>query len=332
MREPIRVAITGAAGNVAYALAFRIAQGEVFGPDRPVALQLLEIPPAMKALEGVAMELNDCAFPLLADLTIGDSDRTAFRGAQWALLVGARPRSKGMERRDLLQANASVFVSQGRALNDCAAADVRVVVVGNPANTNCLVAMHNAPDIPSERFSSLMRLDHNRAVNLLAQKAGVTVPQVRRVTVWGNHSTTQYPDAFRAEIGGCPAPEVIGDPDWLENTFASVVRNRGAAIIEMRGLSSAASAAKAVADHVRSWHHGTPAGDWVSMGVASQGEYGIEEGLVFGYPVAIANGVYRVVEDLPLAPQDWQKLRIAENELRQERDTVLSMLGVEVAF
>jgi len=325
-RTPIRVAVTGAAGNIGYALLFRIAQGDLFGPDQPVTLQLLEIPAAMQALEGVAMELDDCAFAPLTDVILTDDPCVAFRDANWALLVGARPRGKGMERRDLLQANGPIFVQQGLALNENAADDVRVVVVGNPANTNCLIAMHSAPDVPHTRFSAMMRLDHNRAKSQLAQKAAVPVEQVRKVTVWGNHSSTQYPDAYHAEIGGRPAPAVIADDDWIVNSFVPLVQERGAAVIQARGSSSAASAANAAINHVQSWYHGTPPDDWVSMAVPSTGTYGTPEGVLYGFPVTTHGGEYQVVQGLPLSAFDRERLRITGQELLDERDAVFDLI------
>ena len=323
MRTPIRIAVTGAAGNVGYALVFRIANGDLFGPDQPVTLQLLEIPPALKALEGVAMELSDCAFPLLADMVLTDQAAVAFKGANWALLVGARPRGKGMERADLLKLNASIFVEQGKALNAAAAEDIRVVVVGNPANTNCLVATHNAPDIPRERFTAMTRLDHNRAVSQLALKARVGVAEVKRMTIWGNHSSTQYPDAYHALIAGRPAPAVIDDDAWIKETFIPTVQKRGAAIIEARGQSSAASAASAIVSHVQSWYHGTPAGDWVSMGIPGSGQYGAPEDVVFSFPVTIKDGVYKVVQGLALSDFDKERLAATDKELLEERAMAL---------
>jgi len=323
MRTPIRVAVTGAAGNVGYALVFRIANGDLFGPDQPVTLQLLEIPPALKALEGVAMELSDCAFPLLADMVLTDQAAVAFKGANWALLVGARPRGKGMERADLLKLNASIFVEQGKALNAAAAEDIRVVVVGNPANTNCLVAIRNAPDIPQERFTAMTRLDHNRAVSQLALKARVGVAEVKRMTIWGNHSSTQYPDAYHALIAGRPAPAVIDDDAWIKETFIPTVQKRGAAIIEARGQSSAASAASAIVSHVQSWYHGTPAGDWVSMGIPGSGQYGAPEDVVFSFPVTIKDGVYKVVQGLTLSDFDKERLAATGKELLEERAMAL---------
>lgn len=326
MKTPLRVAVTGAAGNVGYALVFRIAHGDCFGPEQPVILQMLEIPPAMKALEGVAMELADCAFPLLADVSVTDDAATAFEGANWVLLVGARPRGKGMERSDLLALNAAIFTAQGKALNARVAADVRIVVVGNPANTNCLVAMHNAPDIPRERFSALTRLDHNRAIAQLARKAGVPVGEVKRVTIWGNHSSTQYPDAYHAEISGRPAPEVICDDAWIREIFIPTVQKRGAAIIEARGQSSAASAASAVVDHVRDWYWGTCHGDWVSMAIPSTGAYGAPQDVIFSYPVIVQDGTYHIVEGLELSEWDRERIAITGAELLEERAMVANML------
>ena len=326
MRTPIRVAVTGAAGNVGYALVFRIANGDLFGPDQPVILQMLEIPSAMQALAGVAMELDDCAFPLLADMLLTDAPSIAFRDASWALLVGARPRGKGMKRSDLIKSNAPIFVSQGRALNENAAPEVRVVVIGNPANTNCLLALRNAPDIPAERFSAMTRLDHNRALARLAARVGVPVCSVKKVTIWGNHSSTQYPDAYHAEIGGKPAPEVIKDDAWIKDTFIPQVQRRGSAIIEARGKSSAASAANAAINHVQSWHWGTPQGDWVSMAILSTGAYGTPRGVVFSYPVRIAHGVPAIVEGLELSAFDREKIAATGAELVGERAAVRSLL------
>lgn len=323
---PIHVTITGAAGNIGYALVFRIASGALFGPQQPVHLRLLEITPALPALEGVAMELEDCAFPGLAGLTLTDDPGLAFEGTSWALLVGARPRGKGMERKDLLSANGAIFSVQGRAINARAARDVRVVVVGNPANTNCLIAMKHAPDLPPERFSAMMRLDHNRARSQLAARAGVPVTAVDRVTIWGNHSSTQYPDAYHARIGGRPAAQAIDDEAWIRETFIPGVQQRGAAIIEARGQSSAASAANACIDHVRSWHGGTPEGDWVSMAIPATGDYGTPEGVIFGYPVTIAGGRPRVVPDLALSDFDRERIRLTGAELLEERAAVEELL------
>lgn len=327
MKTPIRVAVTGAAGNIGYALVYRIANGDLFGPDQPVIVQLLEITPALRALEGVAMELDDCAFPLLHGIVLTDDARTAFDRVNWALLVGARPRSAGMERKDLLEANGKIFVGQGAALNAAAASDVRVVTVGNPANTNALIAMHSAPDVPAERFTAMTRLDHNRAASQLAAKAGVHVAEVRQVTIWGNHSSTQYPDAFHATIQGRPAPAVIDDDAWLKDAFIPTVQQRGAAVIEARGQSSAASAANACIHHVRTWHAGTADGDWTSMAVPSTGAYGTPSGVIFSYPVRIAGGRYDIVGDLALTDFDRTKLAATGAELLEERAAVQAMLG-----
>ena len=327
MRSPIRVAVTGAAGNIGYALVYRIANGDLFGPDQPVILHMLEITPALKALEGVAMELDDCAFPLLAGMVLSDEANVAFNGINWALLVGARPRSKGMERKDLLDANGAIFSVQGKALNNNAAADIRVLVVGNPANTNCLITLHNAPDIPTERFTAMTRLDHNRARSQLAQKAGVPVTEVKQATIWGNHSATQYPDAFHAQISGKPAADVIGDDAWIKQTFIPTVQKRGAAIIEARGQSSAASAANAAINHVQTWYNGTPAGDWTSMAIPSTGAYGAPQDVIYGYPVTVSNGQILVVEGLSLSDFDQQMLATTNQELLEEREAVLSMFA-----
>ena len=319
---PVRVAVTGAAGQIGYSLVFRTASGAMLGPDQPVVLQLLEIPPAMGALDGVAMELDDCAFPLLAGLELSDDPGTAFNGANVALLVGSRPRSKGMERQDLLEANGAIFTGQGRSLNDHAADDLRVLVIGNPANTNCLIAMNSAPDVPDERFTAMMRLDHNRALTQVAQKLGTSVNDVSRMTIWGNHSATQYPDLVHCEVPGGTATAVIDDQAWLEGDFIPTVQQRGAAIIEARGASSAASAANAAIDHVHDWMSGTPAGDWVSMGVPSDGSYGVPEGLLCGFPVTCADGAYEIVQGLEI--DDFSRARIDASvaELASERDMV----------
>src|SRR5450432_360018 len=298
--NPVKVAVTGAAGQIGYAILFRIASGQLLGADTPVHLSLLEIPAAVKAAEGTAMELDDGAFPLLAGVDIYDDPNQAFDGVNVALLVGARPRSKGMERADLLEANGGIFKPQGEALNAHAASDVKVLVVGNPANTNCLIARSNAPDIPRERFTAMMRLDHNRAIAQVAKKTGATVSDVTNMTIWGNHSATQYPDVFHAKVTGSPATEVIGDQNWVENDFIPTVQKRGAAIIEARGASSAASAANAAIDHVHDWVLGTPDGDWVSMAISSDGTYGIEEGIFCGYPCTCSGGEYTVIEGLEL--------------------------------
>lgn len=327
MKTPIRVAVTGAAGNIGYALVFRIANGDLFGPDQPVILQMLEITPALGALNGVAMELDDCAFPLLTDMVLTDDANVAFKDANFAMLVGARPRGKGMERKDLLSANAAIFSVQGKALNANAASDIRVLVVGNPANTNCLITKSNAPDIPAERFTAMTRLDHNRAVTQLAQKAGVANTDVKKVTIWGNHSATQYPDAYHAEINGKPAADVISDDAWLKDTFVPTVQKRGAAVIEARGASSAASAANAAINHIQTWYHGTEAGNWTSMGIPSTGAYGSPEGVIFSYPVTVSNGNISIVEGLSLSAYDQQMIAATGQELVEERDAIADMLG-----
>jgi len=320
--SPVRVAVTGAAGQIGYAILFRIASGQLLGPDTPVHLSLLEIPAALKAVEGTAMEIDDCAFPLVAGVEISDDPNKAFDGASVALLIGARPRTKGMERSDLLEANGGIFKPQGEALNDHAASDIKVLVVGNPANTNCLIAKSHAPDIPAERFTSMMRLDHNRAIAQLATKVGVAVSDVTNMTVWGNHSPTQYPDIFHAKVRGQNAAEVVDDQEWLENDFIPTVQKRGAAVIEARGASSAASAANAAVGHVRDWVLGTPEGNWVSMGVPSDGSYGIEEGLIFGFPVTCSGGSYQIVQGLELNDFSKSRLDVTVKELADERATV----------
>ena len=322
--SPVRVAVTGAAGAIGYALLFRIASGQMLGPDTPVALSLLEIPQAVKAAEGTAMELDDCAFPLLSSVDITDDPNTAFDGVSVALLVGARPRTKGMERGDLLEANGGIFKPQGEALNAHAASDLKVLVVGNPANTNALIAQANAPDIPKERFTAMVRLDHNRAIAQLSAKAGVAVSDIRHMTIWGNHSATQYPDVFHAEIGNPPTPaaEVVNDQQWIEGDFIPTVQKRGAAIIEARGASSAASAANAAIDHVHDWVLGTPDGDWVSMAVPSDGSYGIAEGVITGYPVTCSGGEYTIVEGLEIDDFSRAKIDASIKELGEERDAV----------
>lgn len=322
MNDPVRVAVTGAAGQIGYSLLFRIASGQLLGPDQPVILQLLDITPAMDALRGVVMELEDCAFPLLDGIVQTDDPAEAFTGADYALLVGARPRSKGMERKDLLEANGAIFTVQGRALNDHASRDVRVLVVGNPANTNCLIAMNNAPDLPRSHFTAMTRLDHNRAIAQIAKRAGRPVRAVRKVSIWGNHSATQYPHLFHAEIDGRNAHEVIGDREWVENDFIPTVQQRGAAIIEARGLSSAASAANAALDHVRDWVLGTPEGDWVSMAVASDGSYGVPEGLICSFPVTTSAGEWEIVQGIELDDFARQRFEASVAELIEERDTV----------
>jgi malate dehydrogenase len=326
---PIKVAVTGAAGQIGYSLLFRIGSGSIFGPDTPVELRLLEITPALGALEGVVMELDDCAFPTLAGVEIGDDPDAIFDGVSLALLVGARPRTKGMERGDLLEANGAIFTGQGKAINDHAADDVRVLVTGNPANTNALIAMSNAPDVPRERFSALTRLDHNRALAQLAGKTGSAVADIRKVTIWGNHSATQYPDIFHAEVAGTNAAEAVNDQAWLENDFIPTVQKRGAAIIEARGASSAASAANATVDAARDWLLGTPDGDWTSMAVASDGSYGVAEGIISSFPVTTKAGEWTIVQGLDI--NDFSRTRIDASvaELGEERDAVreLGLIG-----
>ncbi len=319
---PVKVAVTGAAGAIGYALLFRIASGQMLGPDTPVALSLLEIPQAVKAAEGTAMELDDCAFPLLSSVDITDDPNTAFDGVSVALLVGARPRTKGMERGDLLEANGGIFKPQGQALNAHAASDLKVLVVGNPANTNALIAQANAPDIPKQRFTAMVRLDHNRAIAQLSAKADVAVSDITNMTIWGNHSATQYPDVFHAKVKGQSAAETVNDQQWIEGDFIPTVQKRGAAIIEARGASSAASAANAAIDHVHDWVLGTPDGDWVSMAVASDGSYGIGEGVITGYPVTCSGGEYTIVEGLEIDDFSRGKIDASVKELGEERDAV----------
>ncbi|MCA1782923.1 MAG: malate dehydrogenase [Dermatophilaceae bacterium] len=319
---PVKVAVTGAAGQIGYSLLFRIASGSLFGPDTPVELRLLEITPALKALEGVVMELDDCAFPTLAGVQIGDDPRTVFEGVNHALLVGARPRGPGMERGDLLEANGGIFAPQGKALNEVAADDIRITVTGNPANTNALIAMSNAPDIPRERFSALTRLDHNRAISQLAAKTGVPVTEIRKMTIWGNHSATQYPDIFHTEVSGRNAAELVNDQAWLADTFIPTVAKRGAAIIEARGASSAASAASATVDHARDWALGSPEGDWVSMAVCSDGSYGVSEGLISSFPVTTSGGDWSIVQGLDVNDFSRQRIDATVAELEEEREAV----------
>jgi len=321
-KTPVKVAVTGAAGQIGYSLLFRIASGALLGPDTPVQLRLLEITPALKALEGVVMELDDCAFSTLDSVEIGDDADHIFDGVNLALLVGARPRSKGMERADLLEANGAIFTAQGKALNAHAADDVRIGVTGNPANTNALIAMTNAPDIPRERFSALTRLDHNRAISQLAAKTGAKVDDIRHMTIWGNHSASQYPDVFHAEVGGRNAAEVVNDQAWIENTFIPTVAQRGAAIIEARGASSAASAASATIDAARDWLHGTPADDWASMAVVSDGSYGVPEGLIYSFPVTTKDGDWEIVQGLEIDDFSRARMDATAQELIEERDAV----------
>jgi malate dehydrogenase len=322
MSTPVRVAVTGAAGQIGYAILFRIAGGEMLGADTPVELRLLEIPQALDATEGTAMELVDCAFPLLSGIEVTDDPAFAFDGVNVALLVGARPRTKGMERADLLEANGGIFRPQGAALNSHAASDVKVLVVGNPANTNCLIAMSNAPDVPRSRFTSMMRLDHNRALAMIAAKAAVAVAEVTKMSVWGNHSTTQFPDVSNAMISSRPATEVIDDEEWVTEDFIPAVQKRGAAVIEARGASSAASAANAAISHMRDWCLGTPPGDWVSMGVPTDGSYDVPPGLVCGFPCTCSGGEWSIVQDLELDSDARARVDASVAELAQEREAV----------
>jgi malate dehydrogenase len=329
MKRPMRVAVTGAAGQIGYSLLPRIAAGEMLGKDQPVILQLLEIPDekAQKALKGVMMELDDCAFPLLHGMVPASDPMVAFKDADVALLVGARPRGPGMERKDLLEANGKIFAPQGRALSEVASRKVKVLVVGNPANTNCLIAMKNAPRLKPSNFSSMMRLDHNRAQTQVAQKVGMPITAIKKMTVWGNHSATQYPDLFQATAGGKKVWPMINDQAWLENTFIPVIQKRGAAIIEARGLSSAASAANAAIDHVRDWVKGTKAGDWTSMGIPSDGSYGIPEGVLYGYPVTCKGGQYKIVKGLDVSDFSRSRMSATLKELHEERDSIRHLLG-----
>jgi malate dehydrogenase len=328
-KAPIRVAVTGAAGQIGYAILFRIASGEMLGKDQPVILQLLEIPDekAQKALKGVMMELDDCAFPLLHGMAATADPMVAFKDAGVALLVGARPRGPGMERKDLLEANGKIFGPQGKALDRVADRNVKVLVVGNPANTNCLIAMKNAPSLKPAQFTAMMRLDHNRATSQVAQKAGKPVSAVRKMTIWGNHSATQYPDLFQAESDGKKIWPMINDQTWLESTFIPTVQKRGAAIIEARGLSSAASAANAAIDHVHDWSLGTRDGDWVSMGIPSDGSYGIPEGVLYGYPVTCKGGKYEIVKSIEISDFSRKRMDATLKELHEERDGVKHLLG-----
>jgi malate dehydrogenase len=325
MSSPTKITVTGAAGQIGYALLFRIASGQLLGPDRPVELRLLEITPALGAAEGTAMELLDCAFPLLSGIEISDQPDEAFDGANVAFLVGARPRTKGMERGDLLEANGGIFAPQGKAINDKAADDIRVLVVGNPANTNALIAMGNAPDVPAERFTAMTRLDHNRAIAQLASKTGRPVSEIKRMIIWGNHSATQYPDISQATIGGKPAAEVVDDQAWVEGEFISRVQQRGAEVIEARGSSSAASAANAAIDHMHDWVLGSAEGDYVSMGIPSDGSYGVDEGIISSFPVVCSGGDYEIVQGL--AVDDFSRARIdaSVKELAEEREAVTKM-------
>jgi malate dehydrogenase len=326
-KSPVRVAVTGAAGQIAYSLLFRIAHGDLLGPDQPVELRLLEIEPAMNALNGVVMELDDCAFPLLTDVEMTTDPKVAFDGVSWALLVGAMPRKEGMERKDLIGVNAKIFVPMGQALSQAAASDVRILVVGNPCNTNCLIARSSGKDIPDDRWFAMTRLDQNRAKSQLAQRAGVAVTEVKNVAIWGNHSNTQYPDFANATIGGKPAPQVINDDGWLRGEFISTIQERGAAVIKARGASSAASAANAAIDSVRSIHTKTPEGDNAALAVPSRGEYGIPEGLQFGFPVKTTGDGWEVIEGFELDDFAKEKVKITTDELISERDAVKDLLA-----
>ncbi|MGE5522475.1 MAG: malate dehydrogenase [Rhodospirillaceae bacterium] len=329
MKRPMRVAVTGAAGQIGYSLLFRIASGEMLGKDQPVILQLLEIPDekAQKALKGVMMELDDCAFPLLQSMVPTADPMVAFKDADVALLVGARPRGPGMERKDLLEANGKIFTPQGKALSAVASRDVKVLVVGNPANTNCLIAMKSAPELKPSNFSAMMRLDHNRALTQVAQKSGKAVSAIRKMAVWGNHSATQYPDIFHAEVDGQKVWPMINDQNWLEKDFIPTIQKRGAAIIEARGLSSAASAANAAIDHIRDWVHGTRDGDWVSMGIPSDGSYGIPQDIIYGYPVTCKNGQYQIVKGLEQSEFSKSRMQATLKELQEERESIKHLLG-----
>ena len=325
MKPAVRVTVTGAAGQISYGLLFRIASGAMLGEDQPVILQMLEITPALDALHGVAMELDDCAFPLLNDVICTDDAAVAFKDADYALLVGARPRGPGMERKDLLEANAAIFSAQGKAIDSVASRDIKVLVVGNPANTNALIAQRNAPSIDPRNFTAMTRLDHNRSLTQLAKKTGVTITDVTQMTIWGNHSATQYPDLYNAKVGDKPAMELV-EQSWLEDEFIPTVQQRGAAIIKARGASSAASAANAAIDHMRTWALGSAQGDWVSMGVYSDGSYGIEEGLIYSFPVTCSDGDWSIVQDVDVNDFSRAKMSATETELCEERDAVAHLL------
>ena len=325
MTKPVRVTVTGAAGQISYSLLFRIASGEMLGPNQPVILQMLEITPALEALKGVAMELEDCAFPLLAGMVCTDQAEIAFKDSDFALLVGARPRGPGMERKDLLEANAAIFSAQGKAINDHASRDIKVLVVGNPANTNALIAQRNAPDINPRQFTAMTRLDHNRALSQIADKTSTTINDVTHMTIWGNHSATQYPDLHQTKVKGEAAIDLI-DQAWYESDFIPTVQQRGAAIINARGASSAASAANAAIAHVRSWALGSPQGDWVSMGVYSDGSYGIAEGLIYSFPCICIDGDWQIVQGLEINSFSRERMSITEKELMEERDAVAHLL------
>ncbi len=325
MTQPVRVAVTGAAGQISYSLLFRIAAGEMLGPNQPVILQLLEITPALEALNGVVMELNDCAFPLLQDIVATDDANVAFKDADVCLLVGARPRGPGMERKDLLSANGAIFGPQGKAINDNASRDVKVLVVGNPANTNAMIAANSAPDLSPRQFHAMTRLDHNRALSMLGEKTGAHVNDISNMIIWGNHSATQYPDISQCKVNGKPAAELVDDA-WYTDNFIPEVQQRGAAIIKARGASSAASAASAAMDHIRTWVQGTADGDWVSMSVPADGSYGIEPGVIYSYPCTCKDGDYEIVQDLPISDFSREKMNATEAELREERAAVEDLL------
>jgi len=326
MKKPVTVTITGAAGNIGYALAFRVASGQMLGADQPINLNLLEIPAASAAVQGVVMELNDCAFPTLNKVTATSEAGVAFKDCNFAMLVGARPRGPGMERKDLLLENAKIFSAQGKALDAVASRDVRVLVVGNPANTNSLIAQRNAPSLPPNRFTAMTRLDHNRGLAQLTEKSGAALAEVKKIIIWGNHSATQYPDVFNAKVKGSNAAEVIADQAWIENDFLPTVQKRGAAIIEARGASSAASAANAAIDHIHDWVLGTPEGDWVSMAIPSNGSYGIPEGVIYSYPVTCKQGEYSIVQGLSINDFSREKMQATHRELLEERDGVKDLI------
>ncbi len=326
MKDPVRVAITGAAGQIGYQLLFRIAAGDMLGQEQPIILQLLEIPPAMGAVQGVVMELEDCAFPLLHSVIASDDPNVAFKDADYALLVGARPRGPGMERSDLLEANGAIFTVQGKAINDHASKDIKVLVVGNPANTNAMIAMESAPDIDNKQFTAMTRLDHNRAMGQLAAKTGKQTNDVTNMTIWGNHSSTQYPDIANVKIDGVAATDLV-DEDYFRNDFIPTVQKRGAAIIKARGASSAASAASSAIDHMRTWSLGSSQGDWVSMGIPADGSYGVEPGIIFSYPATCKDGQYEIVQGLEIDAFSQARLDVTEKELREEREAVEHLLG-----
>ena len=326
MKQPVHIAVTGAAGQISYSLLFRLVAGDFLGKDQPIILHLLEITPALPALQGVVMELQDCASPILHGVEVTDDPKVAFKDVDYAFLVGARPRSAGMERKDLLQINAAIFSVQGKALNEVASRQVKILVVGNPANTNALIALNNAPDLKPENFSCMTRLDHNRSLSQLAEKCGVLVSDVKNTIIWGNHSGTQYPDLHHATVKGQDALALVGQ-DWFENTFIPTVQQRGAAVIKARGQSSAASAANAAVGHMRSWVLGTPEGEWVSMGICSDGSYGIEPGLIYSYPVTLSNGQVSIVQNLDINDFSRQKMQLSETELKEERDAIRHLLS-----